>query len=373
MSTVITVETLFGASNTDILDVLNGEGEAAAAAALAAASANAKPMPAIHANNKVKPADPAAPMGIDALFADLTLNEKDTKDMEEAEFIIPDLVVRGHISAYPAPPNGGKTALFTHLGGVMADNGEDVFYFNVDSPPDSLKRQEAHARKHGYRVICPDAKVGKSIADAYIALRKLAEGTDRLDRVVLIIDTLKKFIAMLNKDIASDFYKMLRKITARGATICLLSHTNKYKDVEGKLIFEGTGDHRADTDDMVYLVSSKDENTGILEVTTCPDKVRAIFAPRSFRIHTMGGLRVEECNGVLNLYGPDEKLVLNILNDVLKTGAMIQKDLVPVLIDHTPFGRDKVRAILYELSTGEDAPIGVSRGAKNSLSLFLKP
>ena len=49
MSTVITVETLFGASNTDILDVLNGEGEAAAAAALAAASANAKPMPAIHA------------------------------------------------------------------------------------------------------------------------------------------------------------------------------------------------------------------------------------------------------------------------------------------------------------------------------------
>ena len=83
MSTVITVETLFGASNTDILDVLNGEGEAAAAAALAAASANAKPMPAIHANNKVKPADPAAPMGIDALFADLTLNEKDTKDMEE--------------------------------------------------------------------------------------------------------------------------------------------------------------------------------------------------------------------------------------------------------------------------------------------------
>lgn len=106
------------------------------------------------------------------LFSKLTLSKEAAAAMVEAKFWVPDMVVRGHITSYPAPANGGKTTLFIHLCEQMAKEGASVFYINVDSPPDKLKQQHAHAEKHGYMAALSD----ESIADQALQLALFAGG-----------------------------------------------------------------------------------------------------------------------------------------------------------------------------------------------------
>ncbi len=56
----------------------------------------------------------------------------------------------------------------------------------------------------------------------------------------------------------------------------LLAHANKHRDAEGDLIYEGTGDLRADVDELIYLEKQYDEVAGISTISTYPDKVRNV-------------------------------------------------------------------------------------------------
>lgn len=178
-----------------------------------------------------------------------------------------------------------------------------------------------------------------------------------LSNVVIILDTLKKFVPVLDKGEGKAFFNLLRKITAKGATICLLSHTNKYLTKDGDLIYEGTGDQRTDIDNMIYIHSSEDTKTGIINLTTEPDKVRAIIKPRSFRIHRNDNLRVEECSELLPTISKDDRLVLEKAIVSIAAGSTIQRNLIERLLEETPFGRDKLRAALFKLSEGDSAPL----------------
>jgi len=62
-----------------------------------------------------------------------------------------------------------------------------------------------------------------------------------------------------------------------------LAHTNKYKDAEGKPIYEGVGDIRSDHDELIYLIPQKRDDGSML-VSTLPDKVRADIKPITFEI-----------------------------------------------------------------------------------------
>jgi len=287
---------------------------------------------------------------IEDMFADLTLNESDTNAMMAAEYWWPNLIVKGHVSAFPAPANGGKTAVFGHLAPQIAAKGARLFYINVDSPPDALKLQEAEARRSGYHLVSPDSKAGKSISNAVSVLKRLGDTSEDLSNVVIIVDTLKKFVSVLSKDSASDFYKLMRKLSTKGATVCLLSHTNKYRDEDGLLIFEGTADHRSDIDNMIYFESAKDEVTGVLEITTRPDKVRALFEPISFRIHTKGQRRVEQCDVALKLGNEDDREVLKIAQEVLNNLTMGMTNAVRDIHQVSTLTKQRVQNALVRLA-----------------------
>ena len=70
-----------------------------------------------------------------------------------------------------------------------------------------------------------------------------------LGNIVLIVDTLKKFVELMSKGGARLFFSLMRALTQRGATVILLGHTNKHRGPDGKLVFEGVGDVRADVDE----------------------------------------------------------------------------------------------------------------------------
>jgi hypothetical protein len=119
--------------------------------------------------------------------------------MEDATFIIADMIVRGHMAAYVAPGNAGKTTIFVHLSEKIVKAGYELFYVNVDASPGDLKRHYSHSRTHGYKLIAPDAIKGKSPRDVLRVFEGLLESGARLSKVVLILDTLKKFVDVIEK------------------------------------------------------------------------------------------------------------------------------------------------------------------------------
>jgi archaellum biogenesis ATPase FlaH len=323
---------------------------------------------------KAAPEDPKAG-SLDELLDGLTATLVDVAGLSDAEFIIPDLIPRGHIISFPAPPNGGKTALMSYFSGVMSKKGYTVVYVDVDSPPDALKVRVNYAHANGFKVVAPDIKHGKSVDDVQKMLKKLAASPDiDVSGLVFVIDTLKKFADMMDKVNLKAFYALIRSISSRGATFILLSHTNKYRDQNNMLIFEGTADNRADVDDMIYLDHERDDEKQMIEITTRPDKTRAVFRPRSFIVRFGGGLLVvEECAEVLNLLSEEEKMVIKELDVILANGSEIQADVVKQLMEHTPFARDKLRVMLFDLIKKPRSRIGCTRGSKNSLNFHLLP
>jgi hypothetical protein len=265
---------------------------------------------------------------VTALFSDLLLTDKEVNAMSDAEFLIPNVIVRSHLASYNAPANGGKSALFRFFCEELSAKGLNVMYINVDAGPGDLKRHHAHAKAHNYSVIAPDALTGKSADDVTKKLNELASSDADCTNDVIILDTLKKFVSVLNKSASAQFYQLLRRLTVRGCTVCLLGHTNKYKDIEGKLIFEGTADLRNDVDELIYFESILDEEKNVLEITTRPDKVRADFKPVSFRIDKNDGLKVTRVDGIINILPPEDKQIIDLCKWAIREGRSTQSEIV---------------------------------------------
>lgn len=284
---------------------------------------------------------------VDALFEDVTLRKEDIDKMADAEFLVPNMVVRGHMTAYVSPGNGGKTTIFIYLCEKLCRMGLKVLYINVDGSPGDLKRHFAHAEKHGYKVVAPDARDGKSTDDVVQKLRTLAASEMRCDDYVFILDTLKKYADVIDKRQAKGLYKLMRSLTVKGATVCMLGHTNKYKDEDGKAIFEGTADLRNDADDLIYLDSFKNEANNTLEITTRPDKVRAEFNPTSYVIYLDDDRRVAEPAYTFNILSKEEREILDLVKEAIRAGHHAQKEIVADVKGKSIVGDKKIRAALH--------------------------
>jgi len=274
-----------------------------------------------------------------------------------------------------AEGGGGKTTIFIHLCEALCASGIRVYYFNVDGNPDDLKRHYKHATDHGYKVITPDARDGKSTNDAHDKLRDLAQLSADLHSTVFIIDTLKKFVDMLAKKEIKAFLMLLRALTTKGATVCLMAHTNKYKDENGSPMYEGTVDLRNDCDDLIYLNHTVDVAAGVQMVTSKPDKVRARFKPRSFKIDLVTR-EVTDCDEVVPIYSQDYQEILKAVMVAVRGGASIQKDVVACVKASTSHGERKVRNVLAHSSRPGGELVrttGDNNSQRYAISLGLPP
>ena len=73
------------------------------------------------------------------------------------------------------------------------------------------------------------------------------------DGKIIICDTLKKFASVLNKGEVADILHVFREFAAAGGTVILLGHCNKHRSLDGRLIYEGVQDLKADVDNMFGL------------------------------------------------------------------------------------------------------------------------
>lgn len=217
-----------------------------------------------------------------AMAEDLTVTQDQVKSIEDARPIWLGLVFHQQAHVWVAPPNGGKTAIANHAAADMSAAGFNVLYINLDAGSTDLKYYEAKSRAGGFKMIAP-LKEGSSDEDAMKIIDAMVEDED-LSNEVLILDTLKKFVDVISKRQAKEFYKKLRALTRKGCTIIALAHTNKYRDETGDLIYEGTGDLKADTDNVMFLYPLKSGTAGDLRVSTKFDKDRAPVVNATFFI-----------------------------------------------------------------------------------------
>lgn len=282
---------------------------------------------------------------------DFILSEDEANAISAPEWIIPDLIISGHVILIPAEPNGGKTTIMFYLAGLMAQQDFRVFYVNVDISGGDAKPLVKIAKDKNFNLLLPDMKTGLSIDHVILRLLELSNSEQRLDNTVFIFDTVKKMVNVMNKDAAKRFFQLMRTLSAKGMTIILLAHTNKYADKEGKPIYEGTGDMRADVDDLVYLIPQKNDDKSMI-VTTMPDKQRGSFKPISFRIASDRTVKILgdfvdtiAANKQAKLMQKDEPLI-NAIKAAIEANNTSQQGIVDFCAQQHNFGERLVKTIL---------------------------
>ena len=293
--------------------------------------------------------------------SEFELSAEEADAIAAPEWIIQNLIISGHIVLIPAEPNGGKTTIMFHLAGQMVNEGYNVFYVNSDISGGDAKPLVELAKINGFTLMLSDMKAGMSMDDIIFKLIEMSEAPDHYDGVVFIFDTVKKMLNVINKNSAKRFFKLFRKLSAKGMTVILLAHTNKYKDAEGNPIYEGTGDMRSDVDELIYLIPQKHDDKS-MTVTTQPDKVRGAFEPITFNIapDRTVTLQNEVVNTTLANQIADElkknQGVIDSISQAILDGSTSQKDIIKYCADNDGHGERIVKKVLIKYTINGDEP-----------------
>ena len=168
---------------------------------------------------------------------------------QDAVFILPEIAMVGDCTILNAGPNTGKTLLTLWLlsrRNKKATEHLQIFYINADDSFNGGIEKMEILRGEGINTLIPNQN-GFEPNDLSKII-KAAIKADACGRMVLILDTLKKFVSTMDKNDARIFNIMVRTFTQAGGTLIALAHTNKSKDADGKSIAEGVGDFHSDFD-----------------------------------------------------------------------------------------------------------------------------
>ena len=220
-----------------------------------------------------------------AQFERYVVTDEQVSELQETRLIWRHLIAHGHVAVWSAPANGGKTTIARMAAAELAADGWSVWYFQEDASAGDLPALQRHAKEHGYRMLTASF-TNASPQDQFEQLEGLAHTDCDLSKFVMYFDTMKKYIDLMSKRGAREFFQIMRALTQRGATIVLLGHTNKHRTPDGQLIFEGVGDVRNDVDELIYIDATDKDSDGVRILTMDPDKVRCMAQRCSFRLDT---------------------------------------------------------------------------------------
>ncbi len=177
------------------------------------------------------------------------------KEVSDQVYVFGEVALQGQATAIYAEPGTGKTLLsmFFAIEGVVQGRIDPAkfFYVNCDDTASGLSCKLQLAEKHGFHMLAGGYKGFKAsmLVDILVSLIQ----TGQAKGVIVVLDTLKKFTNLMDKNSASRFTAIARAFVMRGGSIIALAHTNKKRDPHGKPIPGGTSDIRDDFD-AVYIL-----------------------------------------------------------------------------------------------------------------------
>lgn len=184
--------------------------------------------------------------------------------------LLGDFIMQGQASMIYAEPNTGKTLITMALSLSAIEDGRinpgNLFYFNADDSSKGIAEKGRLFQDVGTHMIVPGHNEFRT--DDLVRLMIQAAETDTARGTCIIIDTLKKFIDLMDKRRSSDFAQVVRQFTMCGGTVVALGHTTKKPNSDGTPLFQGTTDIRDDFDSVYVarpLKSSRDPDQMVAE------------------------------------------------------------------------------------------------------------
>ena len=184
----------------------------------------------------------------------------------DAVFVLPRIACLGDLTIINARFSTGKTLLTLWLlsqRDLIDTQGLKIFYINADDSFNGAIEKAILSESIGVHELVP-GQAGFT-SDKLEWIIKSAIKTERARDVVIILDTLKKFVDTMDKTQARKINLLLREFSGCGGTVIALAHTNKHK-IAGESVAEGVGDFLSDFD-CAYLMD---------EVEPTPENVKTI-------------------------------------------------------------------------------------------------
>jgi hypothetical protein len=174
--------------------------------------------------------------------------------MLDDTYVMGEMAILGQATIIYMPPNGGKTLItLREIANSVNDGrieGAKVFYINADDEHKGLVTKLEIAEEYGFRMLAPGHHGFK--VEYFIQEITDMVKTDSAKGVVVILDTLKKFTDLMNKNLSSEFNSIIREFVSKGGTAIALAHVNKHQNPDGKNVHAGTTDVKDDFD-CVYI------------------------------------------------------------------------------------------------------------------------
>jgi len=172
------------------------------------------------------------------------------KGMKEQVEVLPHLALLGQWTVFYAEPNAGKTLLTLWMlresikAGVI--DGDRVFYLNCDDTYRGLVNKLEFAEEVGFNMMADGQNDFRS-SMLLPELQRMAKDGEA-SGTVIVLDTLKKFIGLMDKAKQTEANKAIRAFVMAGGTVIALAHVNKHRGDDGALVYQGTTDQLDDAD-----------------------------------------------------------------------------------------------------------------------------
>ena len=192
------------------------------------------------------------------------MSDEMEKHIVAAEPLLDQIALMGQVTVYFAKGNVGKTVITfkllldaIKLGLVDSNN---IYYLNMDDTSTGLVEKNRIAEEYGFHMLAEGHREF-SAADFKNILRVMIEN-DQAKGIVLILDTLKKFVNLMDKNQTSAFTNLIRPFVSKGGTVIALAHTNKNPDKNGNPVYGGVSDIMNDID-CAYTIAEVSAENGL--------------------------------------------------------------------------------------------------------------
>jgi AAA domain len=166
------------------------------------------------------------------------------------------VILMGQFGLIYAQPNTGKTLLTIALLMQAVEEGRLdprlCYYINADDNNEGIRQKLQLFREMGAHTLIPGHK--NFDPEKLIDLMQTMIKNGQCVGVVLILDTLKCFIDLMDKKRSTQFAKIVRQFVMAGGTFVGLAHTNKNPGGNGKPVYAGTSDFYEACDAACYVI-----------------------------------------------------------------------------------------------------------------------
>ena len=178
--------------------------------------------------------------------------------------LLDEVALMGQLTALFATPNTGKTLIvLSRLIDAIKDGRIDptkLYYLNMDDTSQGLLEKLRLAEEYNFHMLAEGHRdfTARSFLDI---IRGMTEA-DQASGVMVVLDTLKKFVDLMDKGRTSAFTNVIRSFVTKGGTVIALAHTNKHPGKDGKPIYGGVSDTLNDFD-CAYTIAPISVKDGV--------------------------------------------------------------------------------------------------------------